>query len=571
MLKIKNTILLVFLIGFYINSNAQNNRILLDGSFDDWSDKPDHFEDPSGDGRFGFDFENLIMDNDEQFLFLSFDIGIEINLQDQNEVVLYLDTDDDPQTGYVYDGIGAEIIYFFGDRSGYFYKNNTQKSIEHRHLGLSTLPTVSSNRFEICMDRNILINNDLVFPGNTVRAILLHDVQNGDKLPDGPGGVKFKFSDDPLTEMPKYTLAGSNSSDFRFLSYNVLFDELFDKQAQFRRQIAAIDPDIIAFQEIYDHSAEQTKDLVEDFLGGSWYAAKQGSDIIMISKYPILESHYIKGNGGFLIDVNGQQILVINAHLPCCSNDSGRQEEVDAIMAFIRKSKNGETSLNLQENTPIIIAGDMNFVGKNRQIRTFIEGDINNEAVYGADFAPDWDGSDFKDILSFATNTPLALTWYDLESSYNPGRLDYIIYSDAVLQVKNAFNLFSQFLPVDSLQHYGILKDDTKNASDHIPVVADFVFGSTSAVQALQSEVDKMVDVYPNPFSKTVRIRLKKDIKGVIPIQILDQTGKLVLENMIDADLSPEIILQTETMAPGLYYLMFEINGRKYPVQLSKI
>ena len=109
---------------------------------------------------------------------------------------------------------------------------------------------------------------------------------------------------------------------------------------------------------------------------------------------------------------------------------------------------------------------------------------------------------------------------------------------------------------------------------------ADFGFNTSKSFFVSQSTPSFILEkissklkiiVYPNPFSKTVRIRLKKDIKGVIPIQILDQTGKLVLENMIDADLSPEIILQTETMAPGLYYLMFEINGRKYPVQLSKI
>lgn len=571
MTKIENTILLLLLLVGSLGTQAQSDRILLDGLFNDWDNKTDHFEDKSDDGRFGYDFQNLVIDNDEDHLFLNFDVGIEINLQDQNEIVLYLDTDNNAQTGYLFDGIGAELVYFFGERGGYFYQNGIQKSIGHRHIGLTTLPTVSSDRFELSLDRTIKINNELVFPNNTIRTILFQDVQNGDKLPDASGGVSFTFSNEPLNELPAYTIARTENSDFRFLSYNVLFDELFQSQSAFRRQIVGINPDIIAFQEIYDHSANQTKDLIEEFLGGNWYAAKQGSDIIMISRYPILESHFIKGNGAFLLDINGKLVLVINSHLPCCDNDSGRQEEVDAIMAFIRNSRNGQTSLDLPENTPIIIAGDMNFVGRNRQIRTIIEGDINNEFTYGSDFAPDWDGTDLKDVLSFSTNTPLAITWSQDDSSYNPGRLDYIFYTDAVIQVKNSFNLNSETLPADSLLQYAILKNDTNNSSDHFPVVADFNFGGISANVDLNEDILDYVDVFPNPFSSYFKIHFRENTQGFHNIQIFDQSGKLYFSENVDTTIIKELSIHTVKWSIGTYILIIEINGEKLLTMLTKL
>jgi len=65
-------------------------------------------------------------------------------------------------------------------------------------------------------------------------------------------------------------------------------------------------------------------------------------------------------------------------------------------------------------------------------------------------------------------------TWRDARSSFAPGRLDYIFYSDSVLRLERAFILATEELAPDVLARYGLRPDDTLVASDHLPVVADF-------------------------------------------------------------------------------------------------
>ncbi|HAQ37187.1 MAG TPA: hypothetical protein DCQ58_01655, partial [Saprospirales bacterium] len=316
-----------------------------------------------------------------------------------------------------------------------------------------------------------------------------------------------------------------------------------------------IQPDIIAFQEIYDHTAAQTRELIQQFTGGTWYAQKQGTDIILVSRYPILESHFISGNGAFLVQTNEGKILVVNAHLPCCDNDSGRQDEVDAIMAFIRDAKNGNSSLLLDPNSPIIITGDMNFVGKSRQLRTYLEGDIQNEFSYGPDFHPDWDNTALKDAVLYTTASPMAVTWSSSGSSYFPGRLDYIIYTDAVLNRLNGFALQTANLPQDSLNAYLVLANDSNNASDHFAVVSDFKFGPETAVSVPSITTSLNARLSPTVFNEQMKIILSSRLPGKININIFNINGQAVCskEAEIQASEDQQLNLDTHGWPSGMY------------------
>lgn len=550
---------------------SQKERILLDGQFEDWENRNYSYTDPSGDGRFGYDFTEFIIENDEAYLYFYFDTGIEINLQEFNDIAIVLDTDNNYETGYPIDNLGAELIYYFGERGGSFFKGSSQYNIQQDDIGLISLPTISSERFEIGINLNSNINGNSLFTGSEIKCLLIQDVQNGDKVPDNSGGLSYTIIQEDMDKFPDYALQFNEEAAFRLLSYNVLRDRLFESKSSFERQIKAINPDIIAFQEIYDHSAAQTRVLVESWLGGEWYAAKQGADIITVSKYPIIKSYYVNGNGAFLLDINGKECLLINAHLPCCDNDSGRQDEVDAIMAFIRDSQNEENSLILEENTPIIICGDMNFVGKNRQLKTFLEGDIQNEFSYGEDFNPDWDGSSLKDMLAYATHTPFAITWHDNYSSYVPGRLDYIIYTDAVLKLQNGYNLFSSTLPVDSLTAYQILEGDTKNASDHIPVVADFSFEPSSFTTDPEKEAI-IITASPNPFGAYMDIHIEGNPGTVFQLIVSNVAGKVLyqMDKLELKDDSKLFRIDSKRWKQGLYFLSLRSGNMSHALKLIK-
>ena len=71
------------------------------------------------------------------------------------------------------------------------------------------------------------------------------------------------------------------------------------------------------------------------------------------------------GNGAFLMDLSSKyigELLIVGAHPPCCDNDNTRQREIDAIMAFVRNSKNGTGPIPISNEIPILITYDMNLV-----------------------------------------------------------------------------------------------------------------------------------------------------------------------------------------------------------------
>jgi endonuclease/exonuclease/phosphatase family metal-dependent hydrolase len=266
------------------------------------------------------------------------------------------------------------------------------------------------------------------------------------------------------------------------LTYNILQDGLFhpERIPAFRRLLQAIDADIIGFQE-FDRALDgETRAGVRSLLpvkdGGEWSMAKV-ADNVAVTRYPILRSAEVSGNGAFLVDLSGRGgglLLLIVAHPPCCDRNEARQAEIDALMGFVRDTREGDAALSVPEDTPILIVGDMNLVGYARQLKTLLEGEIVSSGTFGPAFAPDWDGTGLADAVPRHLASPMAFTWYGATSSFTPGRLDYIVYTDSVLRAVNRFVLFTPEMPREMLASLGLQSEDTSVASDHLPVVCDF-------------------------------------------------------------------------------------------------
>jgi hypothetical protein len=67
----------------------------------------------------------------------------------------------------------------------------------------------------------------------------------------------------------------------------------------------------------------------------------------------------------------------------------------------------------------------------------------------------------------------MGYTWRSDGSSFNPGKLDYIFYSDATIDTGRHFTLNTLALEEATLTEYGLDWDDTQEASDHLPRVFD--------------------------------------------------------------------------------------------------
>ena len=572
---------------------AQNNAIILDENFDDWENVNAFVDDPEDNIDSGVDFKKLWVTNDENYLFLRIDLFDEIIFQEDTSAVLYINTDNNTQTGSQEYNSGAEIKYYFGKRFGYFYHDNDSVEIFQNDIFLVSAPTVSSNVFELCIALDSKVNDNQIFTSDEITIKFANIVPNIDEIPNGNEFLGYAINSDQNASYPEYQISKDGNSLFRLLSYNVHKDDIFneDKFDSYKRILQAIDPDIIAFQEIYDHTSEETVELVEQFLPSApnqtWYHAKvqpadgqiyNRVDVLLLSRFPILETYRIRGLivpqygidrpfSGHLIDLpdSDKDLFLIIMHTVCCQNNSFRETELQEVMSFVRDAKTTGGELDLEANTPIIITGDMNLVGPAYQQNILINGDLLDNSTYGEDFNPDWDETPFADAKPFSSGFPGVITWFKESETYAPGRLDYIIYSDYALNLENSYSLFTKTLLPEDLTTYGLTTEDAMIASDHLPVVADFsmrdAVGVNDETENLPS-VAALFQNYPNPFSKgsggNTNTIIKYSIaeKGYVQLKVYDVLGKevatLVNEEQSIGDYKVEF--NASNLTSGIYF-----------------
>jgi endonuclease/exonuclease/phosphatase (EEP) superfamily protein YafD len=464
-------------------------RIVIDGEGGDWAPVPVRHTDASGDGD-AVDLGRLWMSHDEEHLFLRFETGETINLSENNDLTLYLDTDNDTTTGRQTRGLGAELSWTFGERSGRVYDDGSSSEIGHAALGLSALPTVRASTFEVALDRSAQPLGDTpLFTGDSIRVAL---AGSQDRLPDSDGGLGYAFSTADLSPLPNASLEAPDDG-LRLLGFNVLQGRLFESEARdsYGRVLRNVNADVMGFSEVYDRSSQETADRVAALTGtDGWHHAKLGLDLVAVSRYPIEETHAIAGyednrSGAFLLNADaalGSPLLLILTHPPCCnfddaspSRDARRQRVVDGIAAFLRDVKAGDGPFDVPDDTPIVVAGDMNFVGDPQQPTTLRTGEIVNTDAFGPSAAPDWDGTALLDTNPRQTGAPSHTTWIEPESGFPPSRLDYVYISDSVLKVENEYVLHTGALSAERRSAFGVEDDDTQTTSDHLPLVVDIV------------------------------------------------------------------------------------------------
>ena len=292
------------------------------------------------------------------------------------------------------------------------------------------------------------------------------------------------------------------STDLRVVSYNVLFDTIFPTQnaqqaAKFARVVSALDPDILNLQEIL-RPASDVQNLMNSIAplpgGTSWFVHK-GGDNVIVSKYPLSLQRTNTSPPGertqaiALVDLPDNlfstDFYFLNNHYKCCGREGGvedsqRQQQSDAIINWLRDAREPGGFVNLAPGTPFAVVGDLNIVGGPGPLNTLLTGNIFDEATYGLDSPPDWDGSILTDAHPVHNVTGTEhYTWRNDNSIFAPGILDFVIYSDSALDVGNKFVLNTvSMTPAEraatGLQLFDITVDSSGSNYDHLPVVVDF-------------------------------------------------------------------------------------------------
>ncbi len=534
-------------------------QIIIDERFEDWETAPLQIDDKN-DNISGVDIEELSVSNDENYLYIQFVLDDEIQLQEDNFLSLYIDSDQNSNTGFSVEGVGAEISFYFGDRSGFVNFSFGFENIIHQDIGLLTAPTVSSDRFEIAIRRKNTVDGNQVDLDGSIDIVFENDIYEGDKIPNTFTGISYTFDDSVQAELPSYTFSRSIDTDLRIVNYNVLRDDLFEPflRNSYERVLKAIDPDIIAFQEIYDNTSSQTAALIEQMLpstgGQQWYHEKVGADLILLSRYPIVDDRWVDGNAAFVVDVNGKEVLIINVHFPCCDNNFERQNEINALLRFLRETQEGQ-EYPLEENAPILIVGDYNLVGFRSQIESLLSGNITDNNSYGPDFIPDWGKGPLTDLNPPLTGLPATYTWRGENSSFFPGRLDYIVYSSSSIFPVNSFVLHTESLGQNALSVNNLSQNDTRQNSDHLPMVSDWSF--EELISSTDNPTTASINVWPNPFTEYLYIESEEDIEL---IQLFDLAGKLVYTGL-------DSTIKTSQLTSNTYIIKVLFTNGKTAIQ----
>jgi len=287
-------------------------------------------------------------------------------------------------------------------------------------------------------------------------------------------------------------------SDIRVMAYNTARYFISDstKDAYFQRILKAVNPDIISFEEIQD--AITTTQLVSRLnsilpTSSTWTVHLGLSDgyirTVLASRYPqsmqildTIPASGVRGVNAGLIDLpNGTyptDLYAMAIHLKAYAggtNTTARQKSCDALAKWFGDLRTPGGAIDLPTSTPAMVMGDFNFVDTDPQQPevTLRTGDIQDNATYGPDIKGDWDNSDLLDVQPADPYTGDRDT-YPSGSTNPTSRIDRFYITDSVFSVVHAFVLNTQTMTAAQLAAAGLQSGDTKNASDHLPIVADF-------------------------------------------------------------------------------------------------
>jgi endonuclease/exonuclease/phosphatase family metal-dependent hydrolase len=319
---------------------------------------------------------------------------------------------------------------------------------------------------------------------------------------------------------------GNKESTVRIMSWNVWKGSIFPpkgiRHESFKRIVAAVQPDVVCLQEVGGPEVEENLPALMDALlpldvGQKWQVHySPDSDNVVISRYrlmqcshehvyplPMIAPNFHLGYVACKVDLpdskNLEDVYLVAAHFASGGNRGipVRQKHADAIVRHLRRLRNGDEVASLPVATPTVILGDLNVFAQEpkdaaHHLTTLLTGNIVDEAEFGPDIDPDWDGSFLMEVKPrHNANGKEWYTWRSDGEPFPPGALDRIIFTDSVMKVEHSYVLNTTTMSQAELSRHGlvstdVLKRSTAGDFDHLPLVVDFSFRS-EAIAELRS------------------------------------------------------------------------------------
>ncbi len=501
------TILATGCVGSPSGESAADERplpaVVIDGSFDDWEGVEIAADDAGDAPDAEVDLGLMRIQHDAESVHVMFGLGREVNVQRlDGSLKILLDVDGDSSTGPERHGMpGVDVVIQFtpenarnparpgmgvGVTSTSYSPDADDESaaIGHAHLDFLLAPTYAARNVECRLRRAAsLPRTPPMFTADSfgLKLVLLArdgvvadetDVVSHALTPVGAGAIELLSGASP----PPRTADG-----LRVMTWNVKFGALLKQPEAPGRILRAVDPDVLLLQEMTDDdSAAAIRSFLAERVsraGGSWHVlfGRGGGPLrcaiasrfpieavpsLAMVPYPDRPDRQVRTVGG-VVTIGDLRLLVASIHLKCCGRidsreDETRQVEVDLINRGI------QAAMIEAPFDAVVIGGDLNLVGAYEPLRRL-----------GAEL--DVDGTDLTILEAYQLDARSNATWANSAEIFAPGRLDYLLYSGGALEAARSFVFDSADVADRGPATSSLRSSDSAEASDHFPIVADFI------------------------------------------------------------------------------------------------
>ena len=343
----------------------------------------------------------------------------------------------------------------------------------------------------------------------------------------------------------------------RIVTYNLLkFPRNYGAQRvdDFRRVIRAIEPDILVVQELETRQGLET--LLNETLnieGKDYYDAapfQDGPDtdsglLYNRDKVSLLAVSSLYAWPRLIMEyklrASGVTFYIYSVHLKAGSTPSDSTERLNQA-SLLRAHLN-----QLPAGTPFLIVGDFNLRGSKEP--AFLKLNADEADNDGRAFDP-------LNVVGNWHNNPLVAKIHTqstradrLADGGAPGglddRFDMILVSEAILNQNRMWMVPGSYQAFgNDGRHYNSAINANRNfavpdsiadalyyASDHLPVVADFVVDAATGITVSEPERPRSFSfspVFPNPFNADARLQYRLSRTLPVTIELLDALGRKV-------------------------------------------
>lgn len=455
--------------------------------------------------------------DDDRWWYLSFATRDSVSLQAMPGTLhLLIDSDDNASTGSAVHGlVGVDFAVDLSrtDRSsagahgaGFALRtvaDGTLGAVRNPYeLGLAALPTWSARRFELRIARGGAVDG-FARMGAAVRLRMVF--VGADSLPLASPAVRYQFRTRPSVEAARLAdaMPGPAAGSVRIAQWNVS-EGSFRSPANHARLLAAVRPDIVLLDEVYEQITDSTLRAFfarpELAAQGNWrfvigrsggrqrtVVATRNRAIRPAESMASVRYHdgaldslrrlvpapaqrlidieagaQISATGAW-VDVDGTDVLFVPLDLQSGGYRGNPQDALRVLQARAIRTHVLAERQSSARPAPVIIAGDFNAVGSYASVALLQNG-------------LDVDGS----ALALSHSARLAdasfITWRNEQAAqFAPGRLDLTLYPDAFFRQTGGFIFATEDLSDSLLTSLGLTRDVFAKTADHLIVVTDLV------------------------------------------------------------------------------------------------